>query len=147
MNFAYAQNTAKGEIIGKNTIYSFNGTGYQGEEMEKRVIFSEMSVDNTNTEEISLKNNEVIIGKEGNYRISLSSVTKDIKTTDKYAVNVNSKVAFEFNPQDMLSTGVYFFQMYLKKGSSLGFTRIENDWKIISSVESNHLKVQFIDPK
>lgn len=147
MNFAYAQNTAKGEIIDKNPIYSFSGTGYEGEDIKKKIIFSEMSIDNTNTEEISLKNNEVIIGKEGTYRISLSSVIKDNKTGGKYAVNINSKEAFELNPQDMLPTGVYCFQIYLKKGASLGFTMIKKDGKVSSSVESNHLKVQFNDPE
>lgn len=77
MNFAYAQDTAKGEIIGKSTIYSFNGTRYEGEVTEKRIFFSEMSVDNTNTEEISLKNNEVIIGRYS--LLILSNMVVEIK--------------------------------------------------------------------
>jgi len=147
MNFAYAQNTAKCEIIDKKSIYSFSGIGYEGEGIRKKNIFSELSIESTNTEGIFLKDNEIIMGKEGTYRIILSSVIKDNKTRDKYAVNINSKEAFELNPQDMLPTGVFFFQMYLKKGASLGFTMIKNNGKISSSVESNYLKVLFTDPK
>ncbi|MDP9962285.1 hypothetical protein [Chryseobacterium lathyri] len=146
-NFTHAQNVAKAEIVDKNPIYSFDGVGYDGEGVKKKMILSDMSMGNINTEEISLKDNEVVIGKEGVYKISLTSVAEDNKTKDRYIVNINDKEIFELKSQNLLSTGKYFFQIQLNKGDTLSFSIIKSNEKTNSPIESTHLEIQFTDPK
>ncbi|MPT30675.1 MAG: hypothetical protein E2600_03200 [Chryseobacterium sp.] len=144
-NALHAQHHKDPIVIDSNPIYSLAGTGYQETDGKYRMKFSTLSVKGNNTNEISFKDNEITVKKDGVYRISISSdVNKGSKNPVNYLINLNSKPAFQSNKSLLSEDNSYSFQMQLKKDDVLSFD-IENSGDT-KTAWRNNLTIRFANP-
>ncbi|RMZ58451.1 hypothetical protein D1632_12585 [Chryseobacterium nematophagum] len=126
-------------------LYYFTGKGYVDSGTKKQIIFSEMMIHAThNVSNIALENNNVIIGKSGKYKISLSCEETDSKKQKKvmYSVIVNNK---EIPKMSKINTNAEdkYTVMQLKKGDILAFNIMDIQGQISDkNMITNTLKVK-----
>ncbi|MGU3376988.1 hypothetical protein [Chryseobacterium sp. M5A1_1a] len=136
------------DIVDGNPIYSVEGIGYIDSETKKRMVFSTLTVEGNNQNEVSLNNNEITVKKDGIYRITLiSEVNKTLESGKhiNYFINLNGKLAFQSEQGMLSSQGMYSFQIQLKKDDLLSFD-IE-DQQMLNPAWKNNLSIRFTDPK
>ncbi|CAA7391699.1 hypothetical protein [Chryseobacterium fistulae] len=120
-NCMFAQ---KANIANDNSVlYYFMGKGYIESGMKKQIAFSEMGAHAPhNVSNIILENNNIIIGKTGTYKLSLSCEEELTKKQKKviYSVRVNNK---EISNMANVNTNAEerYNTIQLKKGDILAF--------------------------
>ncbi|MFP3835599.1 hypothetical protein [Chryseobacterium sp. SIMBA_028] len=136
------------DIVDGNPIYSVEGTGYIDSETKKRMVFSNLTVEGNNQDEISLNDNEIKVKKEGIYRITLGSEVNKTLESGKYInyfINLNGKPAFQSELGMLSSQGIYSFQIQLKKDDLLSFDI--TDHEALNPTFKNTMSIRFTDPK